>query len=512
MLILVVVMAVVAATASGGAARAASAKSGQKIDLGATLRISTPVPPVSFDPTQATGFAAYVDMLFDTLIAVDYHNNLVPMLATSWSFSSDGLTLTLHLRSDVKFHDGTPMNADAVVASLEHWKNAPGSYLGPQMANISSVTAVNPTTVEVHLSAPDAGVPALLATNAGVVVDPAAFTKTTNWSTNPGLIGSGPWLVQRFTPLQSAIFERAPGKNWDPKAGRIKTIEVDFSSDQNARIDAVSTNAADMAAIDIGQSINVQNLISSGNYVLNRSPGFLEVALVMNDTKAPFTDPKVRQAVREAIDTKPLVALFGGDCLPSTGIYPPGVSWAHTNSVNHYPFNLKKAKALLAQTSVPNGFTFTAILNAGGGDQTAATAVQAQLAKIGITMNINALPVTTEQPLILSRNYEGAMSVLGSTTSDPEGILTSQFLGATGVAGPEGSALKAVADQASNPSLTQKARAALYAHASQIVESAVWDVPICNATEQWLTASNIHGVNTMPWANIFATRYLYMTK
>ena len=500
--------------AAGGGGTTAPTTAAGAANLNATLKISTTYPPISLDPTTVpAGVTPYQTMVFDRLINTDFNANLVPMLATSWNFSSDGMTLTLNLRQGVTFHTGNPVNAAAVVASLQHWKTAPKSLLAPSFADVISMVAVNPSTVQLHLSRPDASLPATLAGAAGIVVDPTAFTTTTNFATSPGMIGSGPWVVKSFIPDQSAVFVRAPGTYWDPKSAQLKEIDVDFTTDQSARLNAMQTGAADMAYINIGETFQTKSMTSSGNFTLNRLPSGLELALIMNQTRAPFTDPKVREALQEAINPDPIVtSLFQGDCTPTGGsIFLPG-NWAYSKANNKYPYNLTAAKALLAQTSVPHGFTFTAITNAGGGDAEVAVVVQSDLAKIGVTMKIEPLATVAEGPLTAARNYQAEMGLLASA-ADPGLTLVQNFLlpGGNDIAGPDSAALQAIANQADSSTLTQSARAALYAQANQLIADSVWDVPLCYATTPWLGAKTVQGLANMNWIPNWDPRYLSKT-
>jgi peptide/nickel transport system substrate-binding protein len=507
----VAVVAVALLSALATPAISSAATSG--VDTNATLRVSTTYPPQNMDPTTTTSgpLNPYFGLVYDRLLRVDPKNNLVPMLATAWKFSSDGMTLTLTLRNDVTFHTGTKMTSSAVSASLMHWKTAPGSLLAKPMAEITSIDTPSPTSAVLHLSQADAAVPALLATAAGIVVDPGAFTANTNWKTNPGLIGSGPWIVSNFIPLQSAEFVRASDKNWDPRAGKIKTLTFDFTTDQNARINALKTGTADMGWINLGQSISVQDMTSSKDWLLHTSPGYQQITLSMNADRAPFDDPLVRQAVHEAIDPGPIRNnLLAGDCQPATGLYPR-VSWAYSKGKDPYPYNLTTAKATLAKSKVPSGFSFTAITNAGGANQDIGTAIQAQLAKIGITMNLQPLPTTTLTPRTLARDYD-ALITLPVGSPDPGGIIYNSFVGGTNLLGSNGAPLKAIADKAANPSLSQDARAKLYAQANQWLYDNVYNIWICNGTNPWLAKSTVKGLETMTWWNIFDIRYLTMTK
>ncbi|MFO7245044.1 MAG: ABC transporter substrate-binding protein, partial [Actinomycetes bacterium] len=140
-----------------------------------TLRIGLAEDPDVLDPSLARTyvgrivFASLCDKLFD----IDTAANIVPQLATGYTVSDDGLTVTIDLRDDVVFHDGTPMDAEAVKYSLDRHKNLPGSNRASEIAQLESVTVVDEDTVELHLSEPFAPLIAQLADRAGMIVSPA---------------------------------------------------------------------------------------------------------------------------------------------------------------------------------------------------------------------------------------------------------------------------------------------------------------------------------------------------
>ena len=299
-----------------------------------------------------------------------------------------------------------------------------------------------------------------------------------------------------------------PDPSWDPDAGKIKTIELSFTTDQAARINAMDTDAADMAFINIGESPNVAFLTDSGDYELHRLPALLQVALIFNVEREPFTELAARQAVKQAIDADLIGEnLFSGDCAPASGIYPD-VVWAHSDPDDPYPYDPDAAKQALVDAGLPDGFSFTTITNAGGGNNMASVAIQEQLSQVGIDMTVNPLPSTSLTPLVQAKDFDAQTTNLGGT-ADPSGVLVNSFINGVNVAGPEGAAeLQVLVDQAKDPSLSQDERAEIFAQADQLIADNVWQVPICNAPIQWLTGTKVLNVDDMAWIGIFDPRYL----
>src|SRR5690606_33824947 len=142
----------------------------------ATLRIGLAEDPDVLDPDLARTyvgrivFASLCDKLFD----IDTTAAVVPQLATGYATAADGLTVTIDIRSGVKFHDGTDLDAEAVKYNLDRSVNLPGSNRASELAQLESVTVVDADTVELHLSTPFSPLIAQLADRAGMMVSPTA--------------------------------------------------------------------------------------------------------------------------------------------------------------------------------------------------------------------------------------------------------------------------------------------------------------------------------------------------
>ena len=141
-----------------GVTASASAQGTAAPSPNATLTIGIGVDLDTLDPAQQTTTTVQnvIDYGLQTLVAFDTQGKIKPLLATSWETSKDGLTLTLQLRQGVKFHDGTPFNAEAAAFSLDRLISGKVKVpIGAGFKSIKSIEAVNPTTLAIHLKQPD---------------------------------------------------------------------------------------------------------------------------------------------------------------------------------------------------------------------------------------------------------------------------------------------------------------------------------------------------------------------
>src|SRR5689334_4966536 len=149
---------------------------GATVQAQTTLRIGLAEDPDILDPTMARTyvgrivFASFCDKLFD----IDEKLSIVPQLALSHETSADGKTVTLKLRTGVKFHDGEPMDAEAVKASLQRHLEFPGSFRKAEISAIDTIEVVDPATVKLNLKNPFSPLIAQLADRAGMIMSPKA--------------------------------------------------------------------------------------------------------------------------------------------------------------------------------------------------------------------------------------------------------------------------------------------------------------------------------------------------
>jgi peptide/nickel transport system substrate-binding protein len=306
--------------------------------------------------------------LFDTLIRFKPGTaELEPGLAAKWEASKDGLTWTFHLR-DAKFHDGSPVDADAVVFSFLRQKDESHpahvgefAYWQDNFGVVDSVKALDPHTVEVRLSKPFAPFEAAIALFSMAIESPKAWASEGkgpdgkflyDFKTKP--VGSGPFRFKSWTRDDSIVLEANPDY-WDgaPKVAKVvfKTI-----TDNAQRLLAVESGQADV--MDGMNPQDAARVTADKSLALEQQPGLDIAYLAMNTRRKPFDDQRVREAVALALDkdTIRLTAYDGTGDIAVT-MLPKGMpGWKETADRKR---DLDKAKRLLADAGLGGGFTFT---------------------------------------------------------------------------------------------------------------------------------------------------------
>ena len=184
---------------------------------GGILRISAPANPSSLDP--ATGGAgsdhAFLFTMYDTLTEWDFETlKPKPGLAESWSFT-DPTTLVLNIRSGVTFHDGTPLDAEAVKFNLERNKSDPKSNIKADLASMASAEVTGPMQVTLKLNTPDAALPGILSDRAGMMVSPTALKASSAGNVARTPVGAGAYAFVSWADGEKIVVKRNE-KYWKP--------------------------------------------------------------------------------------------------------------------------------------------------------------------------------------------------------------------------------------------------------------------------------------------------------
>ncbi|HZQ58009.1 MAG TPA: ABC transporter substrate-binding protein [Acidimicrobiales bacterium] len=335
--------------------------------------------PNTFDPAASLNSCDKIDqgLIYDTLTQLDPQGNLKPGLAQSWDFTPGGTSLTLHLRPNVKFSDGTPEDAAAVKASILKIKTSP---LRTSLAIIKDINVVDPTTLQLDLSSPT---PAdlLYAWNDldGMVLAPS--------STASHPVGSGPYVF--VSADNSKMVLKKNPDYWN--AAAYQPAEIDFV---NVGTGPPSVAALKAGSIDMTQfmpeSLPVVKADPSLGYNIRSSHEYLTIEFRL-DTP-PVNNQLVRQAINYAIDRNEINnVILGGTGIVTDETFAPDQPIAYNPAVaNEYiPYNPDKAKQLLAQAGFPNGITFSLVIPGGiTMSEREAPLLQNEMAKAGITVKI----------------------------------------------------------------------------------------------------------------------------
>ncbi len=385
------------AACSGGTTSPSTGSPGaDNIDRNASLTFGYFEPATSMDPMLGTSSQDLPWLLpvYDTLLHTAKDGNVVSGLAKSFKLTGTAMTLTL--RSGLTFQDGTKLDAAAVVANFQRAKTLPTSSVKADLSPVTGVKAIDETTVELSLSAPDAALPALLANRAGMMISPKAMTDGTNLATTP--VGAGGWKLVNYAAGDHLDVTRFDGY-WDPKSVMIKNLEIRLIADDNTRLNAVRAGEVDIAQLSATQVA----LAKSDSSITVRTDTALAVDhLGMNIAIKPFDNPKVREAINYAIDRKALMqGLYRGVGEVAWQPFPDGYFANDPKLDNKFAYSPKKAKQLLTEAGYPNGFSFDFKTNNQPFRVQATEAIAGMLKAVGITANI----VPEEGPALLNAFY-----------------------------------------------------------------------------------------------------------
>jgi peptide/nickel transport system substrate-binding protein len=356
---------------------------------GGTLRVAVTLPTGAIDPITIAdqGGLLMLEQTGEFLIKLRPDFTLEPVLATSWSPNTDGSVWTFKLRPGVKFTNGEPFDADAVVTSVErladpkNGSNALSAFKG--VLSPGGSRKVDDLTVAFHLDAPNGNFPYVLSSdNYNLVMLPASYTGNYEQS----FVGTGPFKIDKYVPKVGASFVRNDAY-WGPKA-LLDRVEFTFFSDMAPQVLALQGGAVDMVA---------QVTVADGRAIL-ANPKFRVITakssaheqVHMRCDTGPFTDKRVRQALALCINRKALVrGLFQGKAQvgndsPFSSVFP-----STDPTVPQREQDLKQARALLEQAGVGQGFSVTLTTEEYLEIPDYAVLIQSFAKKIGIKINLH---------------------------------------------------------------------------------------------------------------------------
>ncbi|MCS7216254.1 MAG: ABC transporter substrate-binding protein [Candidatus Bipolaricaulota bacterium] len=373
----------------------------------AELRVAISTEPPSLDPT--TNAAAVIRLLlqynlYETLLEIGEGGGLRPLLAQHWEISEDGLVYTFYLRPGVRFHDGTPCDAEAVRRSfLRAQDPARGHVHRPFFLNIERIEVPDALTVRFFLRKPDASFLTLLALGDAVVVP-----DRDDLGRRP--IGTGPFRFVRWDPGYQLRLERNPFY-WDPERPKLDALVFRFIPDPAAQLVALRAGDVDVVA-EVTPEI-AQALAADPAFVVLSAPQELVQVLAINKQRGPLGDLRVRQALAHAVDRRQLIELVAlgyaspvGSHLAPGALYYADMTWV-------YPYDPERARQLLAEAGYPNGFTATLTLPSNYVFHVRTGEVlAAQLAQVEVKLNL----VLVDWPTWLERVFGQAdfeLTVIG---------------------------------------------------------------------------------------------------
>jgi peptide/nickel transport system substrate-binding protein len=386
-----------------------------------TITMARNADMLTFDPAATEDDPSiFVELqIFDRLVKLNPSNNGVdPELATSWKIAPDGLSATFTLRQGIKFSDGSPLTAEDVVFSLTRAIDQKGSW-GFLFSPVKSVTKVDDKTIRLNMSEPFAPLLPALSTFAASVYSKANFEKWGNDAAQHPL-GTGAFVLESWQKgSQLALTKNT--NYWQPGKPKVDRIVFRVVGDDNSRVLLLQSGQVDI--IDFVPPNQVQSLMGAGQKI-QKVEGTAILRYTLNETVKPLDEANVRCAMAHTIDRAAVAKnIFFGQAVVARSLLPASTLY-HDPNADPVTFDIAKAKALLAKSSVPNGFTVSANIPAGNQTyQDVAQIWSAGLKQIGITLKIELLEQTTLIQMRNAEKYSIYNAAWTNDTPDPDELL-----------------------------------------------------------------------------------------
>ncbi len=487
-----------------------------------TLKIAVGIDADTLDPAgqTTTTTSNMLDYVYEPLVGFDYkQNKVVPNLATAWQISRDGLTYTFKLRNDVKFHDGTPLNAEAVKFTFDRLLDlkvrVPQRFL---VDAIKETQVVDPLTVRFILAKPSPLFLNNLTYTTTSIYSPTAAQKigSANLTRDATGAGSGPYMFKEWVRGTQILVVRNPNY-WGKKP---VFEEVAFRVVPDAGVRETMLLAGDVHIALVPPAPDARRLRENPNVTLVESATDRVIFIVMNTQWGPFKDARVRQALNYAVNKNAILSsvLFQlGTVVDSP--CPSGMFGSTPVRAGGWPYDPNKAKQLLAEAGYPQGFEVNFFAPTGRyiQDFQFAQAIAAQLRNVGIRANVSTMEWPSYvgeilQPLPQSKLQ---MLVLGWAwvVLDCDGVLYGQFHSSQH---PPAGLAPAFYKNSKVDQLLEEARTTMDPAKRQSLykeaQTTIWnDAPwIFLWTQKWYVATvkNLQGVSITPiekWDALYAT-------
>ncbi|MGE5701441.1 MAG: ABC transporter substrate-binding protein [Clostridia bacterium] len=429
------------ASEGGTTAPAASTSSNEPAaKSGGTLVFALKSDIVSLDPAFNYDFSTspVVNEITEGLMKYDENMQLVGNLAEKMEMPDDK-TYLYHLRKGIVFSDGSPMTVDDVVFSMERIRDPKtASYLGWLYSNVEKIEAVDDSTVKVTLSQPDAMWRYATATAATHVISKKYFEahKDNFGKPDGGVLGTGPFKYVSWQTGSEIVLEKNENY-WDKTGGPyLDKVVYKVVPEGTTVITGLKTGQINMA-LNLPMDL-VKVVEGMDNVSVQKVDSYMNDAIEYNTQRPPFTDKKVRQALNYALDKQKIIdQLVHDNGIAGHAIPVPPALWtidkekweAAFKEIPDYAYNLDKAKQLLAESSVPNGFSAKILTDNDGLRINSALALQAAVKPLGISLEIEKVTgeELTTRGFSGARDYDIIVNNWSSDFPDPSGTLLPLF-------------------------------------------------------------------------------------
>ena len=356
---------------------------------GGVLTIARSADVDNLDPHLATAFQSRqaLELIFETLTEFNEDLEVVDGLAEDWEFSDGGETLTFHLRDDVQFHDGEPLTADDVVATVERLTDPDsGAVAGINFAAIESVGAIDEQTVEISLSEPDVSLLAAFA-DANAAIVQASVLEDGEVGDDP--VGTGAFQFDEWQ--QGEAFILAANDDYYRDGPYLDGVEIRVEPEQASIAAGMQADSFDIGVIE---DPNIVLTLPEDELDIQRPDALAYHTLMLNQDVEPFDQLEVRQAIACAIDREGVVesAALGEGRVTGPFTAPEWQFDPYAGLPCDAP-DPEAAQDLLAEAGHEDGISASMIINSDGYANAVSEAqtVEAQLSDVGIDLELEVL-------------------------------------------------------------------------------------------------------------------------
>jgi len=394
------VLAIVLCVASFAAVSCSSSQDGE---YGGEAVVGITQEPSVFDPhtVVAAGDKEILFNIFEGLVKYDHTGELQPCLATDYKIADDAMTYTFTLREGVLFHDGSEMDADDVIYSLNR-----ACELMPNLETVESVTDNGDGTVSINLNSPNSELLPYL--TAAIIPEGSGDT------IGETIIGTGPFKFESYEPGISVVLSKNENY-WNPELPYLDKATFKICADMDAAVLELQAGTVDILPYlttdkTVGLDEERFTTIAVGSNMVQ--------LLALNNAVEPFTDVRVRQAINYAIDREEIIDIvMNGEALPLVTCMSPVMGFAYDTSLDDmYNQDIENVKLLLEEAGYPDGFDMTITVPSNYLIHVnTAIAIADELSEVGINVTIEQVDwATWLEDVYTNRDYQTTIIALTS--------------------------------------------------------------------------------------------------
>jgi ABC-type transport system substrate-binding protein len=384
---------------------------------GGTIRYACKSPSNPFGiPWLSSGATSYTYQLCLESLLSDKKGSDMSRLATSYKIDADSSTpsITFYLRKGVKFHDGTDFNAKAVKWNFEKMMGKDSLQVADTV-NWKSIDILDDYTIKLSVTTWQNTMLFNFTQPLGFMISPTAFEKNGLDNLKYNMVGTGPFMQKEYKKDASITVVKNPNY-WDKGKPYVDQIQLIYYADEMTAQALFKTGQCELLVG--GRSMKMAfDLAAEGYQTLVQPTGYFAMWPDSINADSPWSNIKVRQAVEYAIDKKAMAKTFGYGYLNALYQFCPPGTLGYDASLPEKPFDVAKAKQLMAEAGFSGGFNTTLIMNPTVPDENMAVAIQSYLAAIGIKAEIQK-PSRTGYAVIWSGPQAGWKNACLLTTAN----------------------------------------------------------------------------------------------